>query len=94
MSEGIILLDGLDIRSIEDLITVLQAYKDKDINRDEMMILMDHLKQGMMFWGIDFPHIVISPSCFGMTLEETREATLIATTKIKELKGENKNEHN
>lgn len=48
----------------------------------------------MMFWGIDFPHIVISPSCFGMTLEETREATLIATTKIKELKGENKNEHN
>lgn len=45
MSEGIILLDGLDIRSIDDLITVLHAYKDKDINRDEMMILMDHLKQ-------------------------------------------------
>lgn len=94
MSEGIILLDGLDIRSIDDLITVLHAYKDKDINRDEMMILMDHLKQGMMFWDIDFPHFVISPSCFGMTLEETREATLLATTKIKELKGENNNEHN
>lgn len=94
MSEGIILLDGLDIRNIDDLITVLHAYKDKDINRDEMMILMDHLKQGMMFWDIDILHTTFSPKNMGMTLEETREATLLVTAKIKELKGDNNNEHN